>query len=394
MCSNPDLFECFIKRKLSLFPLLNYFRNDDTFDDKCFKYLTIPFNFPLLILMSITILICEFYTIIIKFLFKYILQIQEQTTDQIEAQETYLINEFSSYSTKWWRKKYDLKLLFFTWPFELVIFIFVIIHDLFFFVIVGLLLMTFILHIIYCIFGDYIRRQQQQHQQQRQQRHIEIIRIDIELIRQQQLQQLQQQREERQQKEKLENERYLMQQKKEQELYIIHKNKEDEQNKQNKQNKQNTQNTQNNDECIIEIDSDNVNIPDEFLCPISLGIMQNPYITIDGNSYEYTNIVKWILENKNSPYTRESLKIQSLIPNYSLKNLIEKYLSDSNYLKTIPEEFICPLTKNIMEEPCITGDGFTYEKQALIKHNYNGNMIKNRAIKNLIEKYTFTFTYI
>jgi hypothetical protein len=137
----------------------------------------------------------------------------------------------------------------------------------------------------------------------------------------------------------------------------------------------------------VSIQIDNINAPDEFLCPISLEIMHNPYIAIDGYTYEYSNILKWILEHHNSPYTRELLTLESLIPNYSLKNLIEKYLSDNNYLKTTPEEFICPLTKNIMEKPCITSDGFTYKKQALFEHKYNGIMIQNRVIKNLITNF-------
>lgn len=54
-------------------------------------------------------------------------------------------------------------------------------------------------------------------------------------------------------------------------------------------------------------------------------MMVNPYIDADGNSYEYDNIVDWLQRNPISPITRNPLNINDLIPNRTLKTLIEDY---------------------------------------------------------------------
>ena len=46
-----------------------------------------------------------------------------------------------------------------------------------------------------------------------------------------------------------------------------------------------------------------------------------------------------------------------------------------------------------MKDPYITSEGITYEKNALIEHNYEGNFFPNRVIKNLIDKYMVISSY-
>jgi hypothetical protein len=64
------------------------------------------------------------------------------------------------------------------------------------------------------------------------------------------------------------------------------------------------------------------------------------------------------------------------------------------------DNFICPITQDIMSEPVICSDGITYEKSAIqqwLQHNatspvtrqplYNHNLIVNYALKNMIDNY-------
>ena len=47
-----------------------------------------------------------------------------------------------------------------------------------------------------------------------------------------------------------------------------------------------------------------VDIPNDYLCPITLQLMENPAITTDGNSYERVAIIKWFETGHNtSPLT-------------------------------------------------------------------------------------------
>ncbi|XP_078334670.1 WD repeat, SAM and U-box domain-containing protein 1-like isoform X2 [Crassostrea virginica] len=72
--------------------------------------------------------------------------------------------------------------------------------------------------------------------------------------------------------------------------------------------------------------SDN-GIPDEYLCPITRELMKDPVMAEDGYTYERSAIQGWIDKGKDtSPMTSIPLKTKQLIPNRSLKMLIQHYL--------------------------------------------------------------------
>ena len=65
--------------------------------------------------------------------------------------------------------------------------------------------------------------------------------------------------------------------------------------------------------------------PKEFLCPITLEVMADPVVALDGLSYERSKIEMWFKNNKVSPVTREGIRT-TLIPNQALKSQIVDYL--------------------------------------------------------------------
>jgi len=65
--------------------------------------------------------------------------------------------------------------------------------------------------------------------------------------------------------------------------------------------------------------------PEEFCCPITQDLMEDPVIAEDGNTYERTAIVEWIDKHGDSPISREPLNKEILIINRALKNQIEQY---------------------------------------------------------------------
>jgi len=70
-------------------------------------------------------------------------------------------------------------------------------------------------------------------------------------------------------------------------------------------------------------------IPNEFICPITLEIMTDPVICDDGHSYERTAISR--LTTSISPITRQYIDLTRLIPNRALKNTIDKFNSGQRY---------------------------------------------------------------
>ena len=68
-----------------------------------------------------------------------------------------------------------------------------------------------------------------------------------------------------------------------------------------------------------------VKLKNSFICPISQTMMENPYITPYGTTYEKSEILKWIEKNNNDYITKKPLNKEMLVPNYILKATMTEY---------------------------------------------------------------------
>ncbi len=77
--------------------------------------------------------------------------------------------------------------------------------------------------------------------------------------------------------------------------------------------------------------TEGVDIPKEFICPITLAPMQHPVVAQDGVSYERVALVKWLRTNKDfrSPATNCPMGNQ-FIPNRNLKLCIREFLAQKH----------------------------------------------------------------
>lgn len=72
-----------------------------------------------------------------------------------------------------------------------------------------------------------------------------------------------------------------------------------------------------------------VEVPQYFICPISLQIMKDPVTAITGITYDRDSIEQWLISNKNHhhatcPVTKQPLPRDSdLTPNHTLRRLIQ-----------------------------------------------------------------------
>ncbi|KAL5998701.1 hypothetical protein ACLOJK_009646, partial [Asimina triloba] len=72
-------------------------------------------------------------------------------------------------------------------------------------------------------------------------------------------------------------------------------------------------------------------IPAYFRCPLSLELMGDPVIVATGQTYERSFIQRWIDQGlKTCPKTRQTLFHTNLIPNYTVKALIENWCKQNN----------------------------------------------------------------
>ena len=78
-------------------------------------------------------------------------------------------------------------------------------------------------------------------------------------------------------------------------------------------------------------------IPQHFLCPITLAVMNDPVIDNDGVSYERQAISEWInAGNSTSPTTGKELTVNDLRPNRALREAIEKHLGVEGMVHSPP----------------------------------------------------------
>ena len=112
--------------------------------------------------------------------------------------------------------------------------------------------------------------------------------------------------------------------------------------------------------------------------------MNDPVILSDGYSYERDNATKWLTKNNTSPKTGGLLSNNHIIPNHTLKAAIDQYkeiiykrrlnipidnldnqtieVHDKNITTDIQNDFVCPISFEILKDPVVLSDGHSYER--------------------------------
>jgi hypothetical protein len=120
-------------------------------------------------------------------------------------------------------------------------------------------------------------------------------------------------------------------------------------------------------------------IPNEYLCPVSLEIMSDPVVCEDGHSYDRESILK--LKKSQSPITRQPIDLDKIIPNRKLKELIEEFAS-SNGIKL-------KKNTNTNSGTDINSD-LNYNLDTIKNKNTNTNTNSNSCTNTYYNKNTYT----
>lgn len=84
-------------------------------------------------------------------------------------------------------------------------------------------------------------------------------------------------------------------------------------------------------------------IPHFFMCPISLELFRDPVTLSTGQTYERSSIETWLAAgNLICPVTMQKLHDLSLVPNHTLRHLIDQWLQKGHYLGTNESSKIAP----------------------------------------------------
>jgi hypothetical protein len=124
--------------------------------------------------------------------------------------------------------------------------------------------------------------------------------------------------------------------------------------------------------------------PNDFVCPLSKTVMQEPVSTPSGVNYERAAIEGWLCELSYCPVHGTPLTAQSLQANTALQWKIRYWQNKHTtatvslpHLSSAPswtktsttplQRFICPLTQQVMQDPVLSKTGYSFERAALLK---------------------------
>ena len=100
-------------------------------------------------------------------------------------------------------------------------------------------------------------------------------------------------------------------------------------------------------------EDEEIEIPNYFICPISLDIMKDPVIAVSGITYDRESIDKWLEKVSSCPVTKQPLPSDSdLTPNHTLRRLIQHWCVENATLGVvrIPTPRVPPGKPNVVEE--------------------------------------------
>ena len=79
---------------------------------------------------------------------------------------------------------------------------------------------------------------------------------------------------------------------------------------------------------------DDLEVPEEYLCPISQMLMADPVCAHDGHTYDRALIFDWLRPGRmTSPLTNLLLATTQLTPNFTLKAAIQRWWCGQSELR-------------------------------------------------------------
>jgi hypothetical protein len=95
-------------------------------------------------------------------------------------------------------------------------------------------------------------------------------------------------------------------------------------------------------------------VPDEFICPITMEVMEFPLMTRTGLNFDRDAILQWIKTNGSCPLTRKPMRPSDLVSNRKLHQDITKWRIQNGLTEEDDDE-----TENSDDSFCLPSDYFT-----------------------------------
>ena len=81
-----------------------------------------------------------------------------------------------------------------------------------------------------------------------------------------------------------------------------------------------------------------LDVPDEFICPITNEIMKHPLMSIHGFSFERDAILQWLQKHSTCPLSRKELTVSKLVNNHALAARIHAWCTAYDMMHLLESE--------------------------------------------------------
>lgn len=136
-------------------------------------------------------------------------------------------------------------------------------------------------------------------------------------------------------------------------------------------------------------------VPSEFRCPVTLEVMEYPYSTSEGYTYEYGALVEWFKNNKTDPISNVPVRSKNIYPNYNLRSQIQQWFENNPEKTNLRNKNAVEPLQNLLNEETpldkimlyrgLRDESKCYVPQTicLFEHNYKFSLLKNKASDKL-----------
>ncbi|MCD7456165.1 hypothetical protein HAX54_030780 [Datura stramonium] len=151
-------------------------------------------------------------------------------------------------------------------------------------------------------------------------------------------------------------------------------------------------------------------IPPLFRCPISLDLFKDPVTLCTGQTYDRSSIERWLsCGNSTCPVTMQKLHDSSMVPNTTLRHLIDRWLQincshgyDLDYFQTVDDSFVVLKHKlqskestletkvEALEQVLVLSEDLPFQNCPLIQLDFF-QMILELALENAVESSNLMF---
>jgi hypothetical protein len=138
-------------------------------------------------------------------------------------------------------------------------------------------------------------------------------------------------------------------------------------------------------------DEFNIDIPESFICPLTLEIYRDPLMSRCGKNFERKAIVEWLDRgNYSCPLTRQPLSLSLLVPNAKLRIEVEEWKRKHGYetktydksnktQKMKNQQFLCNIDTDLLHS-ILQEDHVNRQARGTTTHSEDDNNHQSRRI--------------